>query len=101
MTNNKIVEAISGDVQAIIANMAVKAEHRDDLFQDMVMILLEYDNDKLAEMYNKNQLKFFIARILCNQYYSMHSAFYKTYKKYEDNKYNIKEGYKKLDGETD
>lgn len=101
MTNNEIIEAISGDVKTIIDNMCVKTEHRDDLFQEMMIILLTYSNKKLDEIYKNKQMKFFVARILCNQYYSIHSAFYKTYKKYEDNKYNIIEGYKKLDAEAD
>ena len=98
MTNNQIVETVSGDVLTIIDNMAVKPEHRDDLFQEIMLILLEYDNKKLTDMYNKNQIKFFIARILCNQYYSVHSYFYKQYKKWEDNKYKMKDT--EDDGET-
>lgn len=100
MTNNDIIEAISGDVQDIIANMAVKDSHKDDLFQEIILILLTYDNKRLEKVYNNKQIKFFIARILCNQYHSVHSSFYKNYKKYEDNKYNIEVGYKKLNGEA-
>lgn len=101
MSNNEIVEQVSGDVKTIIDNMAVKDDHKDDLFQELILILLQYDNRKLSEAFQKKQIKFFIARVLCNQYYSVHSAFYKTYKKYEDNKYNLIEGLKKADGETD
>lgn len=101
MSNNQIVEAVSGDVKNIIANMSVKDAHKDDLFQELILILLQYNNKKLEEAYNKNQIKFFIARILCNQYYSVHSFFYKQYKKYEDNKYNLSEGLNKDDGEAD
>ena len=84
----------------IIQNMSVKDSHKDDLFQELILILLTYDNGKLVKMYTDKQIKFFIARILCNQYYSVHSFFYKTYKKYEDNKYNLIEGIKKENGET-
>ena len=100
MTNNQVVEAVSGDVMTIIQNMSVKDSHKDDLFQELILILLTYDNGKLVKMYTDKQIKFFIARILCNQYYSVHSFFYKTYKKYEDNKYNLIEGIKKENGET-
>lgn len=89
MTNNQIVEAVSGDIKTIISNMAIKDEHRDDLFQEVIIILLQYNNEKLEAIYNKKQLKFFVARIICNQYYSVHSYFWKTFKKYEDNKYNL------------
>lgn len=89
MTNNQIVEAVSGDIRTIISNMAIKDEHRDDLFQEVIIILLQYNNEKLEAIYNKKQLKFFVARIICNQYYSIHSYFWKTYKKYEDSKYKL------------
>lgn len=89
MTNGEIIEAASGDIKTIISNMAIKDEHRDDLFQEVVVILLEYDNQKLEAIYKKKQLKFFAARIICNQYYSVHSYFWKTYKKYEDSKYQL------------
>lgn len=101
MSNNQIVEAVSGDVKAMISNMAIKDEHRDDLFQEIIIILLGYNNAKLDDLYKKKQIKFFISRIICNQYYSVHSAFYKTYKKYEDNKYSLIEGINKLDDEDD
>lgn len=89
MTNNSIIEAISGDVREIIANMAVQDDHKDDLFEEVILILLTYDHNKLLDVYLKGQIRFFISRILCNQYYSTHSYFYKTYKKYEVNKYHI------------
>ena len=89
MTNGEIIQAVSGDIRTIISNMAIKDEHRDDLFQEIMVILLEYDNSKLEAIYKKKQLKFFATRIICNQYYSTHSYFWKTFKKYEDNKYNL------------
>ena len=101
MTNNQIVEAVSGDVKSIIDNMVVKDDHRDDLFMEILLILLTYDHKKLEAIYNRSQIKFFVARIICNQYYSIHSAFYKKYKKYEDNKYNLMDNINKEDGETD
>lgn len=99
MSNNEIIEQVSGDVKSIIENMCVKDDHKDDLFEEVVLILLLYDNKKLFEAYKKGQIRYFIARILCNQYYSTHSFFYKQYKKWEDNKYDLIEGYKRLDNE--
>lgn len=89
MTNNSIIEAISGDVREIIDNMAVMDDHKDDLFEEVILILLTYDHKKLFDVYAKGQIRFFISRILCNQYYSTHSYFFKMYKKYEVNKYHL------------
>ena len=46
------------------------------------MVLLEYNPDKIVEMYEKKQLKFFMVRIIQNQYNSKTSPFYRKYKKY-------------------
>ena len=75
MSNNEIIEQVSGDVKSIIENMCVKDDHKDVLFEEVVLILLLYDNNKLFEAYKKGQIRYFIARILCNQYYSTHSFF--------------------------
>lgn len=99
MSNNDIIEAISGDVKDIISNMVVQDKHKDDLFQEIILILLQYDNKKLDTAYKKKQIKFLAARIICNQYYSVHSAFYKQYKKYENNKYNLSDGLNKTEDE--
>jgi hypothetical protein len=54
----------------------------DDFLQEMYMVLLEYKPEKIVEMYEKKQLKFFMVRIIQNQYNSKTSPFYRKYKKY-------------------
>lgn len=68
-------------VNDIIGNIGVATDMKDDLAQEIYLILLEYDQDKLQEMINNNQIKFFISRIITNQYNSKTSIFYKKYKK--------------------
>lgn len=68
-------------VNDIIGNIGVATDMKDDLAQEIYLILLEYDHDKLQEMINNNQIKFFISRIITNQYNSKTSIFYKKYKK--------------------
>lgn len=86
MTNQEIVKIIGEEkmIESIVENMNVKPDLAQDLVQDAYMILLEYDNKKLEEIYNRNQLKFFTARILCNQAYSVNSPFWKTYRKFSN-----------------
>ena len=50
--------------------------------QELAIILLEYNQDKLKEMYEKKQIKFFLVRVIQFQYFSKTSPFYKKYKKY-------------------
>lgn len=81
---NYIVEELcnEGLVEELCTNMGVSPLYKDDLIQEVYMILLEYREDKIIEMYEKKQLKFFIVRIIQNQYNSNNSPFYKKYKKY-------------------
>lgn len=81
---NKIIKEIYEEniVKDIIANMRVKSNDIDDLEQEIYMILLEYNKDRIIEMYEKNQLRYFIVGIISRQYNSKTSPFYKKYKKY-------------------
>lgn len=69
-------------VREICDNMRVSANDIDDLIQEVYMILLEYNSDKIIDMYNKRQLKYFLIGIIQRQYRSNTSPFYKKYKKY-------------------
>lgn len=81
---NKIIKEIYEEniVKDIIANMRVKSNDIDDLEQEIYMILLEYNKDRIIEMYKKNQLRYFIVGIISRQYNSKTSPFYKKFKKY-------------------
>lgn len=81
---NKIINEVyeKGTVREIITNMKVNLLDADDLEQEIYLILLEYDKERIIEMYNKNQLKYFIIGVIQRQYNSKTSPFYKKYKKY-------------------
>lgn len=72
----------SGVIDELLKNMGVKENDADDLKQELAIILLEYNQDKLKEMYEKKQIKFFLVRVIQFQYFSKTSPFYKKYKKY-------------------
>jgi DNA-directed RNA polymerase specialized sigma24 family protein len=55
-----------------------------DLYQELFIILLMQPEAKIEEMYLKGQLKWFVVRILKNQFESKTSPFYKKYGKYRD-----------------
>lgn len=52
---------------------------KKDMFQDMVVWLLTYDNDKLNDAYRKNHMNALITRILINQIFSKASKFFRDY----------------------
>lgn len=82
---NNIIEALAKEktVETLCTNMGVEQAYLDDLVQEIYLILLEYNEDKLIKMYERKQLKFFIVRIIMNQYFSKNSPFYKKYKLYD------------------
>ena len=54
----------------------------DNLLHDTVLALYESDKEKINNLIDKDELIFWIARIMINQYHSKTSPFYKKYRKY-------------------
>lgn len=71
-------------VETMVENIAKKpiSAELEDLSQMVYLILLEYDEAKLQDLWEHNQMNFFIARIILNQYRSSNSPFHKLYRKY-------------------
>lgn len=86
MDKSKIIEEIANErmVEAMVQNIAHQALNADlsDLCQMVYLILLEYDEDKLQDLWENNQIKFFLARIIINQYRSSNSPFHATFRKF-------------------
>ena len=55
-------------------------ELRYDLKAEVFLVLCEMDEEKLVGMYNRNELKFYIVRIMLNMIKSDRSTFYKNYR---------------------
>lgn len=85
-TKTEIIEALARDrmVETMIKNIAHQDMSADleDLSQMVYLILLEYDEDKLRDLWEQRQMSFFIARIIVNQYRSSSSPFHTTFRKY-------------------
>lgn len=75
-------------IEDMIKNMNIN-DYPDDLAQEIYLILLEYDKEKIEDIYNKNQINFFISRIITNQAFSKNSPFYLNYKKWDFNKEDL------------
>ena len=59
-----------------------KKYNSEDLLHDTIVNLYDSDKNKIESLIDKNELIFWIARIMVNQYHSKTSPFYKKYKKY-------------------
>lgn len=86
MGKREIIEELARG--RVVEGMARSITHRPvegdirDLCQTVYLYLLEYDEDKLVDLYENGQLGFFIVRVLLNQYRSAHSRFYYDFVKW-------------------
>lgn len=85
MTKREIIEVLARErrVETMLENIAKQpvTDELQDLVQMVYLILLEYDEAKIVDLWDNGQINFFIARILLNQYRSSNSPFYKLFRK--------------------
>ena len=82
LTNTEIVKRSLPLVKKCVSYQLVHRPYwhlQEDIEQDLILALLEYDNDKMNAMYEENHLNAFITRILQNQLISSSSYFFRTY----------------------
>ena len=91
-----IIETLAKDrrVEALVENIAHHSLTADlkDLCQMVYLILLEYDESKLQDLWEYDQINFFIARIILNQYRSSNSPFHAIFRKYQERSLSIGDG---------
>lgn len=87
MGKNEIVNEIAKGkmVEQMVQNIAHQSLSADlkDLCQMVYLILLEYDEQKLQDLWSNNQMNFFLARIIINQFRSSNSPFHMIYRKFQ------------------
>lgn len=99
MSKYNIIDEISKNkiVEEIVYNIGTRGdEDLKDLIQDIYINLLEKEDSLVETLYNTNQLKFYIIRMVVNNIHSKNSPFYTKYKKDKINKVNIEELYNKI-----
>ena len=95
-TNKEIVEIYlnNGLIKECVKYQFAKWkqwEYQEDFFQDLVLILLEYDNEKLNDAHLNNHFNALVTRIIINNIYSKTSPFYKAYIKQSSREQDITE----------
>lgn len=73
-------------VEAMVENIAHHALTDDlkDLCQMVYVILLEYDEGKIRDLWDNGQINFFLARVIVNQYRSSNSPFHALFRKFRE-----------------
>lgn len=86
IANNGLVEEI---INGVSYSKYENTENIKDLAQDIYLQLLQMRTDKLNELYDKGQLRYWIARIVVNSIHSKTSPYFYTYKKEQMQSVNI------------
>lgn len=80
----KIYETAYEYIEEIVKNIAPVDPDKDDLIQDIALVVLEKPPEFISELYDKKQLKYYIARVIMNNLFSTSSPYYCKYKKYKN-----------------
>lgn len=91
MTAHEILTKVATDPEykRVVKNITKGNQLSEDLFQELMLILCQYDKAKLEQVYNSGGLKFFIIRILQNQYKSDSSDFHIKHRRFKSVTFNI------------
>lgn len=79
LARGKVVEEMIGNVSGFRSSLPPDLQ---DLSQMVYEVLLNYDGGKIEEMHECGQLRFFIARIITNQFRSSNSPYHRIYRNY-------------------
>lgn len=79
MANEQMVEKM---VKSILHQNSLSVDMQD-LVQMIYLILLEYDDKKIVDLWTNKQMTFFLARIIMNQNRSDTSAFHYTIRRHQ------------------
>ena len=92
MNKQQLYEAIitSKIVEKMVKKVERNSSYVDDVINDIYIVLLEMNPDTLIELYNKNEINYYISRIVTNQL-SKNGQLNKKYKKWECKRLSINE----------
>ena len=73
-------------VEQIVSNIAKSSDDLlNDLVQEIYLDLLTKDEDKIIKLYESNQIRYFITRIVINNLHSKNSAYWCKIKSFTHN----------------
>lgn len=87
MTKMEIAAALAKDrvVEQLVCNIAHTRLSPDlkDLCQMVYLAVLEYDEERLADLWDSGAIRFWLAHIIVRQFRSSKSAFHYQYRHYQ------------------
>lgn len=88
MTKNEVVSVIAKEkmVETIVSNIAKSSDDLlNDLVQEIYLDLLQKDDDKIVKLYESNQMRYFITRMIINNLHSTNSPYWCKIKSFTHN----------------
>lgn len=88
ISNGEIVSSVleQGLIEKALRLYNVHSSHRDDLTQEVCIILLGMNTERLNDIYDSNKMAQFVTKIVKNQWCSVTSIYYSLFRKYEQKK---------------
>jgi hypothetical protein len=102
LTNNQIVEIylknklIQTCCECQFAKRKDLLKYYDDFYQDLILVLLLYDNEKMNDAHINNHFNALLTRIIQNNLNSTTSEFYRKYLRYDNNKEELTNKHKEI-----
>ena len=97
MTKYEVINIIAREhlVERIVNKLLSSSKNPfdcpEDLIQDIYLLLLQKDDDLIVNLYNKDEIGFYLLKIAKNQLLSVNSKYYYTYIKLGANSDDISE----------
>ena len=95
MTKCDVVEKLykDGTVDRIIYKLLSSSKNPfdcpEDLIQDIYLLLLQKDDDLIVNLYNKDEIGYYLLKIARNQLLSKNSPYYQKYIRFQSNSDDI------------
>ena len=89
MTKYEVVDIIAKEhlVERIVNKLLSSSKNpfdcSEDLIQDLYLILLQKDDDLIVNLYNKDEIGFYLLKIARNQLLSKNSPYYTKYIRFQ------------------
>lgn len=98
MTKYEVINIIAREhlVERIVNKLLSSSKNPfdcpEDLIQDIYLLLLQKDDDLIVNLYNKDELGYYILKVVRNQLLSVNSKYYYTYIKFGANSDELEKG---------
>ena len=95
MTKYEVLDIIAREhlVERIVNKLLSSSKNPfdcpEDLIQDIYLLLLQKDDDLIVNLYNKDEIGFYLLKIARNQLLSKNSPYYQKYIRFQSNSDDI------------